>query len=220
MLILLIHQLYNYRANLKNELNLSGETNEEVLHFKKAWSKKNNLDPASDNANMGYLLHELNEGRHWTGGGSTAELKQITDPTEAARYFMDNWERPGVPHWDRRNAAALEISKLQTGGIVDVSGSGTGDKVPAMLPEGSFVLNRKASAVLNGNLSGAPSPQLERLFDAQGNFTARVAQKGGGPVLLLRLPPPQLLSVPNRIKRFLHFLTVLLLCRLQNTSII
>lgn len=34
---------YNYRANLKNELNLSGETNEEVLHFKKAWSKKNKM---------------------------------------------------------------------------------------------------------------------------------------------------------------------------------
>ena len=159
---------------------------------------------------MGYLLHELNEGRHWTGGGSTAELKQITRSTEAARYFMDNWERPGVPHWDRRNAAALEISKLQTGGIVDVSGSGTGDKVPAMLPEGSFVLNRKASAVLNETFL------VLLLLNWSDSLTRRVTlllvlhRRVADQLLLLRTPHLHtLLSAPNRIKWFLHFLTVL-----------
>lgn len=34
---------YNFRINLKNELNLSGETNEAVLLFKKSWPRKNKL---------------------------------------------------------------------------------------------------------------------------------------------------------------------------------
>jgi len=34
---------HNFRINLKNEYNLSGETNEEVLQFKKSWSRKNKM---------------------------------------------------------------------------------------------------------------------------------------------------------------------------------
>ena len=40
----------------------------------------------------------------------------------------------------------------QTGGPVTVPGSGSGDKVPMMLPSGSFVLNRNASGFQNGGI--------------------------------------------------------------------
>ena len=52
------------------------------------------------------------------------------------------------------------VLKRQTGGVVDVPGYGSGDKVPMMVPSGSFVLNRNASAVYDqsqkGNSTGVP----------------------------------------------------------------
>lgn len=51
----------------------------------------------------------------------------------------------------------LDIQKKQRGGHINVPGSGSGDKVPMMLPPNSFVMNRNASAMLQ---SGGLVPTL------------------------------------------------------------
>ena len=88
--------------------------------------------------------------------------------------------------------------KLQQGGIVDIGGIGFGDKIPMNLPEGSFVLNRKASAILNGTLSGSPQAFIERMKEAQENYNSRVAEKGSGPVVIVQdEAPPNVVATPE-----------------------
>ncbi len=45
------------------------------------------------------------------------------------------------------NLNALNAKGYQTGGPIKVPGSGSGDKVPMMLPQGSFVMNRNAASM-------------------------------------------------------------------------
>lgn len=55
--------------------------------------------------------------------------------------------------------------KKQRGGPITVPGSGSGDKVPMMLPPGAFVMNRNASAMLqNGGLVPTLLEPGERVF--------------------------------------------------------
>jgi hypothetical protein len=89
------------------------------------WSKKNNLDPDSMEANYGYLLYEMKggDGNHWIPRKDTPSelvvrsyeefLEKSKDPETAAKLFMYNYERPlkAVQHLDRRINAAKGISK-------------------------------------------------------------------------------------------------------------
>lgn len=55
--------------------------------------------------------------------------------------------------------------KKQTGGPITVPGTGSGDKIPMMLPPGSFVMNRNASAMLqNGGLVPTLLEPGEKVF--------------------------------------------------------
>ena len=54
-----------------------------------------------------------------------------------------------------------DIQRRQSGGPITVPGSGSGDKVPMMLPPGSFVLNRNASNFLRRQSGGEVPTMLE-----------------------------------------------------------
>ena len=54
-----------------------------------------------------------------------------------------------------------DIQRRQSGGPITVPGSGSGDKVPMMLPPGSFVLNRNASNFLRRQTGGVVPTMLE-----------------------------------------------------------
>ena len=57
------------------------------------------------------------------------------------------------------------IQKKQTGGHINVPGTGSGDKVPFMLPGGSFVMNRNASMMLqDGGMVPALLEPGEKVF--------------------------------------------------------
>jgi hypothetical protein len=56
------------------------------------------------------------------------------------------------------------VSKYANGGPITVPGSGSGDKVPAVLPEGSFVLNRNAAGFQNGGLVPALLEPGEQVY--------------------------------------------------------
>ena len=68
------------------------------------WCDAQGMDPTSDDANWAYMIAEMNgvDGQQWTGGGSIAGLNAQTDPAAAAEYYMKHYERPGIPHLDRR----------------------------------------------------------------------------------------------------------------------
>lgn len=51
-----------------------------------------------------FTLHELGT----TEPGAYKKLSQTSTPEEAARVFSESYERPGTPHMDRRQAAALD----------------------------------------------------------------------------------------------------------------
>lgn len=89
-------------------------TNDRLENFRKflrARGKEN--VPATDQDNYDYLLHELRTTEpirgHWKGwqGPNIPE----DDPSKAATWFMMNWERPGVPHQDKRQKFAQSIFK-------------------------------------------------------------------------------------------------------------
>jgi len=75
------------------------------------YARSNNLDPASFDANSGFLLSEMkgNHGQHWTGGGSLEGFKGTQNLQQASSYLQNNYIRPGVPHTDRRISNAQNV---------------------------------------------------------------------------------------------------------------
>ncbi len=85
-------------------------TNDRLEKFRKFLTERGvNDQPATDDDNYAYLLKELNDDEplfnHWKSRTSIPE----DDPAKAATWFMMNWERPGVPHQDKRQEYARSI---------------------------------------------------------------------------------------------------------------
>jgi len=85
-------------------------TNDRLEKFRKFLTDRGaNSEPATDDLNYAYLLHEFNTSEplfnHWKTNTSIPE----DDPAQAATWFMMNWERPGVPHQDKRQEYARSI---------------------------------------------------------------------------------------------------------------
>lgn len=77
-----------------------------------AWAKENELNPASYEANYGYLKYELSNTDPEIGnmGKNTIKrLKKATDINAATDIVMKGYLRPGVPHLDKRQASAATI---------------------------------------------------------------------------------------------------------------
>lgn len=103
------------------------------------WSKRNNLNPDSTEANYGYLLYEMkgNDGNHWMPRPDTPQnlrvnnlreyIEKSTDPETAAKLFMYNYERPraDVQHLDKRINYSMQVSKMKPPGPID-----TGYNIP------------------------------------------------------------------------------------------
>ena len=86
-------------------------TNDRLENFRK-WLKDRGKanQPATDEDNYQYLLHELRGAEplknHWKSGTSIPQ----DNATAAADWFMMNWERPGVPHRDARQQYAEQVN--------------------------------------------------------------------------------------------------------------
>lgn len=68
-----------------------------------AWAAENGLDPASYEANYGFLRHELTATPE---GAVIDKLRGAQDPATAATIFSKTFLRPGIPHMDSRVARA------------------------------------------------------------------------------------------------------------------
>lgn len=67
-----------------------------------AWAKEKGLDPASDEANYGFLKHELQTSE----SGALKAVKKATSVQEAMLKFEQAYERAGVKHYASRQAYA------------------------------------------------------------------------------------------------------------------
>ncbi|AEC53008.1 hypothetical cyanophage protein [Synechococcus phage S-CRM01] len=99
-----------------------------------------------DRKRLNDLLYDARqEGKQQKIDELTKEIKEKEDKID--RLVSS---RPGL-------LQELGVQKKQRGGPITVPGTGSGDKIPMMLPPGSFVMNRNASAMLQ---SGGLVPTL------------------------------------------------------------
>lgn len=98
-----------------------------------AWTAQHGLDPRSDEANFGFLKHELLS----TERRALGPLQASRDANTASDAFMDHFERPGVrATGSRRSNAAQILSAYQQGG-----------GKPATAPANNLPEDLKAAAV-------------------------------------------------------------------------
>lgn len=113
------------------------------------WSKENNLDPSSYEANYGFLKHELQN----TPEGSVLEgLRGAQSAGEAAELFSKGFLRPGIPHMDSR------ISRANSYQTASLNPSLTPEQ-PAMDPKA--LLAQRLTKMQGGNVSANPIPEQE-----------------------------------------------------------
>ena len=62
------------------------------------FAKNRDLDPEDLTAQLRFVIHEMPSQM----GESAKTIKTMTDATAAAKLFMDKYERPGKPNWDKR----------------------------------------------------------------------------------------------------------------------
>lgn len=114
-----------------------------------SWSKENNLDPSSYEANYGYLKHELQN----TPEGSVLEgLHGAQSAGEAAELFSKGFLRPGIPHMDSR------VSRANSYQTASLNPSLTPEQ-PAMDPKA--LLAQRLTKMQGGNVSANPVPEQE-----------------------------------------------------------
>ncbi len=69
-----------------------------------AWAAQNGLDPASYEANYGFLKYELTQTPE---GAVIDKLRGANDPETAARIVSETFLRPGIPHMKSRVSRAM-----------------------------------------------------------------------------------------------------------------
>lgn len=74
------------------------------------WSKDNGLDPASYEANKGFLIHEL---QNTPEKKVLASLSNTKTADEAAQVFSNEFLRPGIPHIEKRVKLAQKYEQNQ-----------------------------------------------------------------------------------------------------------
>lgn len=89
-------------------------TGDRRVAFEK-WSKKNDLDPRSYEANYGYLKKELSSKDPVIGNigvNTISKLKETNSIEEATTLVSEYYLRPGVPHLDRRQAKSKAVYSM------------------------------------------------------------------------------------------------------------
>jgi hypothetical protein len=92
----------------------------------KEYANSKGLSIDSDEANLGYALKELQEGKHLTGGTSLLkQMEQAPNVAEAAKMFRAGYERPSV----HNDPARVKYAQAAYSGA-DIPGAKTSAFVP------------------------------------------------------------------------------------------
>ena len=79
------------------------------------WSKSNNLDPSSYDANYGFLKFELSNSNDEIGNmgvNTIDQLKKSNDLNEATSIVMNTYLKPKIPHEDKRQSRSQSVFDL------------------------------------------------------------------------------------------------------------
>ena len=97
------------------------------------FAKNRDLDPYDLTAQLRFVIHEMPSQM----GESAKTIKTMTDATAAAKLFMDRYERPGTPNWDKRIQDTARA--LRTGTSLSVVKNNRG---PAMRSEEQAITDK------------------------------------------------------------------------------
>jgi hypothetical protein len=104
------------------------------------FAKNRKLDPQSLDAQLRFVVHEMPSQM----GESAKTIKTMTNANEAAKVFMDLYERPGKPNWDRRVSETDRALRMSiTKGAVKT------DRGPIMRAESAVVQPNVDRSALN-----------------------------------------------------------------------
>lgn len=147
-----------------------------------AWLKRKGAKPGDFEADYGFLFRELKDGE----AGVIAVLKKARTIEDAVRIVMERYERPGIPHLDRRvewGRLALDAYRVQpkTASPVPIA-SAAKPEVVTVLPQTApstwwehLIGLRKPSALLGTNRGDTT------LFRAQNQLLAAGYTEVGDP---------------------------------------
>jgi len=112
-----------------------------------AWAGQNGLDPASPEANYGFLKHELTSTPE---GAVIKALQGVNDPAQAAQIVSSKFLRPGIPHMGSRITKAQQIANM-------LAGNDAGVQVASLDPSIGMAQTKPAVQAVNAMASGAPT---------------------------------------------------------------
>ncbi|MGA0595597.1 phage tail tip lysozyme [Enterovirga sp. CN4-39] len=143
------------------------------------WCAAKGLNPDHDEANYGFVVHELRGSEK----AALAALKRTKTLDTAAETFMKKYERPGVPHLQKRKDYALEaLHVLEAVVGVEAAGKAATAPKPIEAPKVQTVEpTGKKPGILDvlGSLFGRkPSkPAVPVLAESKGDPTIYYVQK-------------------------------------------
>jgi hypothetical protein len=134
------------------------------------FANNRNLDPLDLDAQLRFIIHEMPSAM----GESAKTIKTMTDEKAAAKLFMDLYERPGKPNWDRRveeTTRALR-SSLAVGSVKNDRGSLTRADDKRFSPEPQQIIIREAKEFFDRlvpdtvqNITEGTLTQARQFFD-------------------------------------------------------
>lgn len=104
------------------------------------FAKNRGLEPTDLEAQLRFIIHEMPSQM----GESAKSIKSMTDANAAAKLFMDKYERPGKPNWDRRASETDRALRMAGGkGVVQ------NDRGPMTRADDAMARSRMPQSVLD-----------------------------------------------------------------------
>jgi hypothetical protein len=104
------------------------------------FAKNRELNPLDLDAQLRFIIHEMPSQM----GESAKTIKTMTDANAAAKLFMDKYERPGKPNWDKRVAETTRALRMTTG-----AGTMQNERGPATRADDRAVQPKMQQSVLD-----------------------------------------------------------------------
>jgi len=160
------------------------------------WSKSNNLDPSSYDANYGFLKFELSNSNDEIGNmgvNTIDQLKKSNDLNEATSIVMNTYLKPKIPHEDKRQSRSQSVFDLfKSDNNNEVVTSVRPQTRPESIPKESqpVVMEQPPAALPNPTGYGGYTPQ--QFLDEAGriNTTTTVPSMEQAPPMMQEFIAP------------------------------
>ena len=139
------------------------------------FAKNRKLDPESLDAQLRFIIHEMPSQM----GEDANSIKTMTDQNQAAKLFMDKYERPGTLNWDKRLAETDRAMRMGTGQSTVQNNRGpitrAEDSTVKLSAKGNIA--QEAIDFFKSLLPQVPNPKDTNVEDAKKYFNSLLADK-------------------------------------------